>query len=129
MMSDKPTTAEIRKQLESEEGTFHFELHGLALHLLDRLEAANKQLSEFVWSESNPSEYVNELTETLAKLETAEKRSDLHEKNAQQKFNMWLKAEQTIKEISEYVNMCSITRTMPTVLKIEEIIRSKQWAK
>ena len=35
------------------------------------------------------------------RLEEAESRADLHEKNAQQKFNMWLKAEAFIKDTGE----------------------------
>jgi DNA repair exonuclease SbcCD ATPase subunit len=48
-----------------------------------KLEKANDQLKQFVWSESNPEEYVNALAEALAKLEASEEshRKDNFEKS------------------------------------------------
>ena len=62
----KPTTAELITMLR--EFDCHTDVQKLAA---DRLEAAERQLRMFVWSESNPSEYVNELDKALATIKAA----------------------------------------------------------
>ena len=65
--------------------------------LRNRLEETSFQLAQ---QTELAGGYLLEVFSLKGQLEAEESRADLHEQNAQQKFNMWMKAEVALNEIN-----------------------------
>ena len=88
------------------------------------------ELREWADHESgNPEQLL--LLETAKRLEAAESSRDLHKQNAQQKFQMWMKAEAKIKAIGDRLTLLSLNPyLMPNIRRLvdelEGILKEKE---